>query len=551
MIDMDFYVSVSQYRNQMLVVGYKDKKRIYREVPYEPYIFVPGVTSDPTTFKDLTGRPVRKITYESISECNEKFFRRHCFDEGFEWLGTTRFAYNFIYDNFPDLKPDPSKLREAVIDIEVDTTEKYPDIENADCAITAITLMFKDLTLVWGLGEFVSDDPKIKYKQCKNEREMLAHFLDVWERFRPDVISGWNIEGFDVPYIVNRIIHVLNEKEAQRLSPFGVLREYFMMHFGRRVRSYKILGVVILDYMAMYKKFTYHVQESYSLNHICWSELGEKKTDYSEFENLAGLYKNNHQLFMEYNVRDCALVWKLDDKLKFLALVYEFAYDSKVNMNDALGSVMSWDTIINNYLMDQGIVVPGDPHAMERYREIILRERAEENDEEYVDPNEVKAVAEYHDTASAKKKRKRIFLDDHLEKVEDESPVGGHVKDPIRGMYDWVVSFDLQSLYPHLIMAYNISPEMAMPRKVQTNGKIDVDMFLGDLPPHLTDFLKNKNVALAANGSMYKRDKQGFFAALMEDLFAKRKEFKNKMLQAKRDLAEIETEMRRRGIDIE
>lgn len=530
---MDFYVSVNQHRNDMLVVGYKGNRRLCQMVPYEPYVFVPALASDPTTFKDLSGKPVKRITYKSISDCNNKFFKRHCFDEDFEWFGTTRFAYNFIYDHFPELKPDPSKLREAVIDIEVDTTEKYPDMEKADCPITAITLMFKNMTLVWGLGDFTPDDPKIKYKKCADEREMLKHFLDVWEKVRPDVLTGWNIEGFDIPYIVNRMMYVLDAEETQRLSPFGVLREYFMLHFGRRVRSYKILGVVVLDYMAMYKKFTYHVQESYSLNHICWAELGERKTDYTEYENLAGLYLKNHQLFMEYNVRDCALVWKLDDKLKFLALVYEFAYDSKVNMNDALGSVMSWDTIINNYLMDQGVVVPGDPHAMERYREIVLREEAEEKGEEYVRQDEVK-VAEYHDTASAKKKRSKMFLDDHLERVEDESPVGGHVKDPIRGMYDWVVSFDLQSLYPHLIMAYNISPECALPRKVQTNGKVTVDMFLDDLPPHVTQFLKEKDVALAANGSMYKRDKQGFLAALMEDLFAKRKVFKNKMLELKR-----------------
>ena len=175
---------------------------------------------------------------------------------------------------------------------------------------------------------------------------------------------------------------------------------------GKDVTTYAPAGVAVLDYMRLYKKYSFKNQESYALDFISEQELGIKKLDYSEHGTLHNLFVNDFQKYIDYNIRDVELIDRLEEKLKFIEQVIALAYTAKVNYTDTFTTVRPWDIIIHNYLMDRTIVIP-----------------------------QIKRKSNY------------------------ESLAGGYVKEPKPGMKKWVVSFDLNSLYPHLIMQYSISPE--------------------------------------------------------------------------------------------
>jgi DNA polymerase elongation subunit (family B) len=270
-------------------------------------------------------------------------------------------------------------------------------------------------------------------------------------------------------------------KLARRMSPWGVIDERTFVFKGKESTVKMLKGVAILDYLALYRKFTYSDVESYALNHIAHIELGEKKVDYSEYESLMELYRSDFQKFIVYNIHDVTLVNRLDEKMKLLDQVFAIAYDAKVNFVDALTTVRMWDMIIHNHLLDKNIVVPLAPTG-----ETL---------------------------------------------VEKDEPIqGAYVKDPKPGMYKWVVSFDLTSLYPSLIMQYNISPETKA-------NKIDLTpedcLESTDRYQEGFDTAKQHSLTLCANGTMYRKDVKGFLPELMEKVFADRKKYKNLMLEAK------------------
>ena len=351
----------------------------------------------------------------------------------------------------------------------------FPDIEKADKEVTAITLSRKGEKVVLGMGDYVNKDEKINYLKCKDEYHLLQNFLKVWQsgRYSPDVVTGWNIEFFDIPYLVNRITNVLGKVEAKKLSPWEILEERKIEIRGKENQTFVPAGIVVLDYLNLYKKFKFEQQESYKLDAIAEKELGERKLDYSEYGSLDGLYKQNFQKFIDYNIHDVTLIDRLEQKLGFIELVITFAYDAKVNYNDTMTTVRPWDIIIHNYLLDRAIVIP-----------------------------QFKKTESY------------------------ESLIGGYVKEPRIGMNKWVVSFDLDSLYPHLIMQYNISNEMI-------EGKYQGIPSVDSLINGNWKFPDNR-YAYAANGMMFRKDKQGFLSALMEKMYSDRVEYKKKMIEAKK-----------------
>jgi len=479
---MHFYTHVAQERGQILLRGVKDGRRYKERVRYKPYLFIPS--PEPAGYKTIDGKHVKKMDFDSIWDAR-KFYYQYQDVEGFSIYGTNRFEYLFIYDKFKNIEFDTSKLVVCTADIEVSMEDGPPDFDTADKPITAITLMYDDITFALGLGDYTPSDSSVKYIKCRDEEDMLVKFLRVWtsDAYFPDVITGWNTNTFDIPYIVNRLVQVLGEEEAKRLSPWKVLKPRTYEYMGREVHAFDIVGVSALDYLELYKKFILKPRERYSLDYISYVELDERKTDYSEYGTLNELYKQNHQLFMEYNVRDCLLVKRLDEKLKLLSLVYEFAYDSGINYIDAMTSVRSWDVIIHNFLMDKHIVVP-----MQKYQK------------------------------------------------GNTGVIGAHVKSPIVGMHPWVVSFDLASLYPSLIMSYNISPDtFAGMMSLTQSHEEKVDQWLEELPDEIAQKLDQNNVSMAANGAMFRKDKQGFLSVLMEQLFEKRKVYKKKMLDTKKE----------------
>jgi DNA polymerase elongation subunit (family B) len=483
---MQFYTNVTLIRNDIYLRGYENGQRVQQVIPYKPYLFVHSRGSTATQYRNLKGKPVDRIDFDSISEARD-FVKRYGEVEGFEIYGTTNYICPFINDYYPDrIDYDPKLISVVNIDIEVAADQGFPDIANADKPITAITMKKDDMFIVLGCGEFVTDDPKVKYLKCKDETELLLKFLDVWrsKSFAPDVVTGWNVEFFDIPYIVNRIRRILGESMSKKISPYDIIQEREVTVGTREAqKTYIPAGIAILDYMQLYKKFSFTMQESYSLNHIANAELGEKKMDYSEYDSLFDLYKKNYQLFIEYNIRDVDLVARLDDKLKFIEQVFALAYDGKVNYQETFTTVRMWDTIIHNNLIAKNIVVP------------------------------------------------QMKVGNKEEKI-----VGGYVKDPQTGMHKWVVSFDLNSLYPHIIMQYNISPETFVGRIPYIEGEDGVGKILDGAfsDPSIRNQLESQNLSITGNGCMFDKDQVGFLAELMDRFYKERSTYKKKMIEAEK-----------------
>lgn len=473
---MRFYTNVERLGNKILVRGIENGKPFRYKDEYSPYLFIP--TNKKTQYKDLKGNSVGKVDFPSMSEARD-FLTQYDNVAGMEIFGLTDFKYLFIHDAFPgEVKYDPSQIHVATIDIEVSIKGGYPEISTAQNEVTAITVSRNGIHHVFGCGDYTPHEPNIEYHHCKNEMFLLREFLNFWADDYPDVVTGWNVEFFDIPYLINRIKNVFDESDAKKLSPWGILREYDVEIRGRKNQAYTPLGVNVLDYINLYKKFTYSQQESYRLDHIAHVELGSRKLDYSEYLDLQDLYERNYQKYIEYNVFDVVLVEQLEDKMKLIELVYAMAYDAKINYEDTLGSVKQWDIIIHNYLLDQGLVIP-------------QFKRGKDN----------KAL------------------------------VGGYVKQPKIGLNKWVVSFDLTSLYPHLIMQYNISPETFISR-MKENLSIE-DLIDGKME-QFHDYMDRTGTCMTANLCVYSKEKEGFLPALMEKLFNDRAVYKKKMLEAKR-----------------
>lgn len=489
-----FYTSFCSHGSDLLLRGVLDGKHYKERRPIEPYLFIPSKTE--TGFRTLYGKPVQKKMF-SNSYAAYKYLKANSDIQGFEIYGITHHDYVAIHDMFPgNIEYDISKLRRGTIDIECRSDDGFPHPDKAEKEITAITFKVGKWRHVFGCGDFVSNDPYVIYYKCRDELQLIDKFLLVWNKVEIDIVTGWNINAFDLPYIVNRIRRLWDaehsEKYVKLLSPWGIVKDRMVKpkEPGRKeYQVYDLYGISTLDYMELYKKFATKL-ESNTLNYVAHHELGIGKIDYSEFESLDSLYKNDYQKFIEYNIKDVDLIDMLEERCGLIAQVVAFAYDAKVNFPDTLTTVLPWDIIIHNYLLDQGIVVPPKKHNIK---------------------------ADYE---------------------------GAFVKEPIVGRHEWIVSFDLTSLYPMLIWMYNIGPETF----AGFENDVSIDKLLNK--EHDTESLVGRDLAMAANGTLYRRDKQSFLAALMERLFNDRDAYKKKMLDAQKDLVAIEEEIKRRGLVI-
>tara|TARA_Y100001937_G_scaffold33940_2_gene48421 strand:- start:11120 stop:13618 length:2499 start_codon:yes stop_codon:yes gene_type:complete len=469
----EFYTNIAMRGNSILYRGIDENGNPTKSrVDFRPTMYVNA--RQKTDYRTLDGVFVEPVQPGSISETRD-FINQYDGIDGFSVYGNTDYVCQFIGDNYKgEVDYDFSHIKVATIDIEAESEKGFPRPERPMERINAITVDFNGKVYCLGLGEFSLPDGTYHYmEQFAEESQLLETFLQIWEAESPDVVTGWNVRFFDIPYLVNRIAYVLSAKDAKRMSPWKIVKERKVQKMNRENITYELVGVANLDYYELYQTFTYVNQESYRLDHIAFVELGEKKLSYDEYDSMATFYQNNFQKFIEYNIKDVELVKKLEDKMKLLELAVSLAYAAKVNFNDVFGQVRTWDSIIYHYLMEHNIVIPPK-------------------------------------TTSKK----------------DAQYAGAYVKDPIVGMHDWVVSFDLNSLYPHLIMQYNISPET----KVSNNKdhSITPDSILGgkDVP--------HDAYSVAANGTCYTKEHQGFLPALMEKLYKERKMYKKKMIECQK-----------------
>ena len=490
-----FYTNVTTYGNYIYFRGHANGKRVQKRFKYQPTLYVHSPKE--TEFKSLGGSYLGELDFDTMGDARD-FLKRHKDVDNFDIHGNTNFIQQFISDAFRKvIEFDRNSINVTTIDIEVQSDQGFPRPEEANHPVTAITIKnnIDNIYYVWGMGDWdpeksIVDHVEVSYTKCISEADLLHKFMDQWAANYPDVVTGWNSRMFDTVYLVNRITKILGDGHADKLSPWNhqmrnPIRQRTLRFVQNEVEVYEISGIEQLDYLDLFKKFAYSygTQESYKLDHIAHVVLGENKIDYSEYGSLTGLYLNDYQKFIDYNIKDVEIVDRLEDKMGLATLCMTIAYKGKVNYADAFGSVAVWDALIFNDLRNRGIICPP--------KKSQTKER----------------------------------------KIE-----GAHVKDPQVGMHDWVVSFDLNSLYPHIIMQYNMSPETVVDKSHTfdlsksdgTNGSYNssVDYLLDENPVDVSP-----DHSMAGTGQFFNRTERGMFPELVSNLYDERKGYKKQMLK--------------------
>jgi DNA polymerase elongation subunit (family B) len=481
-----YYTNVTAVGNNILYRGVKDGRRTKLKITYAPTFYLP--TNRETQFKSLNGDYLEPRRFDNMRDARD-FIRRYDEVQNFKIYGNNRYEYAYIADeNKGMIDWDFEHVSIAVIDIEVGSENGFPDPYKAEQPITAIAIKYiGGKMVVFGCGDYQLKADEI-YIKCADEYQLCKKFLRLWQDQCPDVISGWNIKFFDIPYLYNRFLKLLGEEEVKKLSPWNIVNvRRTNANNGQELDAYYPIGVAVLDYIELYKWYSPSgkSQESYSLNNIAHVELGESKISYDEYDNLHQLYKLNFQKFIEYNIHDVELILRLDDKLKLFELALTLAYDTKTNFEDVFAQTRMWDALTYNHLLERNIIVPPKGN-----------------------------------------------------KTKDSMFEGAYVKEPQVGVHEWVASFDLNSLYPHLLMQYNISPETLLEPSDYTQeirNLISDGISLEKLLNKEVDTSQLKDVTLTPNGQFFTTTKQGFLPRMMEEMYEDRKKFKGMMIQAKKD----------------
>ena len=487
---MRFFTFARLYGNEILLRGYDDKKggSFMEKVRFQPTLFL--TSNKKTEHVTLDGKYVNPIKPGSMKECRE-FMETYSGVSGAKVYGFERWLYQFISEQYPEeIEYDIDKIKLWSLDIETTAENGFPKPEEASEEILLITLKnYKTKRLItFGSRPYTPTRDDTEYVYCEDEVTLLKTFLAWWQNVQPEVITGWNCQNFDIPFICNRIKNVCGISAMRDISPWRMVSEKWTEVMGRKNLTFDIAGISVLDYLDIYKKFTYTNQESYRLDYIAEVELGANKLDHSEFETFKDFYTHGWNKFVDYNLVDVDLVDQLEDKMKLIDLVMLMAYDAKCNYTDTFQQVRLWDIIIYNYLKERNIVLP-------------LMSKSEKPDQ---------------------------FI-------------GAYVKEPKPNGYDWVVSFDLNSLYPSLIRFLNVSPEtLIQDQSLSLNHLKMIDKTEPVVPPG--DF------AVAANGALYSKESTGIMPELVIKMYGERVGYKKRMLQYKQVLVDVEVEMKKRGL---
>ena len=483
---MKFYTQVSRISNSICYRGYENGERVTYRKPFKPTLYVTSKNPN-AQWKTLEGRPVEPMQFDDMKEATQ-FLKKYEGVEHIQVQGNSNYAAQYIQEHFPhEIKYDPTLVKVANIDIEVASDDGFPEPEKAEREVQSIALKYFGLptVYVWALKAGGKYDPTktqldmdpsdIVYIECGGEVDLLLKFLQFWNASdtSPDVVTGWNVRMFDIPYLVNRVEKMIGADSVKKFSPWGIVREKQVTRMGRQSQVFELVGVETIDYWDLFQKFgnlIYGVQESYKLDNIANVVLGEKKLSYEEHGNLFTLYKEDYQKFIDYNIKDVLLVEKIDEKVQLMNLCMMIAYKGGCNYQEAFGTTQLWDTYI--------------------YRELCLQKKV-------VPPK----------------------VDRQLTEI-----AGGYVKAPQVGRHAWVVSLDLNSLYPHLMMQYNISPETVVDRRT---ANVNVDNCLGQTRPD--SILPDHSIA--ANGIHFRKDIRGVIPSIIDGLYSERKVIKQEMLR--------------------
>jgi DNA polymerase elongation subunit (family B) len=462
--------------------------RIQRDFPFKPYLYV-----ESNNHKDATSifdTPLRKITF------NTQYDRfKYAKDSGIQRLFyDIPVDQQFLIEQFSVLNTDPSfsdnPLKKVYIDIETYSPDEFPEPEYAKDPINVITIYdsLEDKFFTWGLDHsYKNNNPKVVYHKCNSETELLREFIKYWSSDYPDIVSGWHIDGFDIPYIVNRITNILGENAVKKLSPVDSVRSRMAKtDFGKDVVRWSIDGVSIIDYLNAYKTFSMSEKASYKLDDVAEDELGTKKVEFLE-SSLAELADNDWQTFIDYNIQDVNIIVELEEKLQYLQLVRMLGYMGLSKFEAALGTV--------------GIVTGA----------IALK--ALEHD---------KIIPTF--------------------KTQARKYPGGFVKEPDPGLREHVMSFDANSLYPNTIITLNLSPETKLGKVISSiNDKYEIQLVNGKT--HMLNklefakFIKAKNIAISKAKVMFSQEKKGICPEILEGIYSTRVENQKKLDEHEKAIA--------------
>ena len=471
-----FYKDVIEYKGNLLVRGIHEGEEFKEKVNFRPTLY--AITQNKTNHKTLQGQYLKPITFDSIYKCRD--FKRNYTNSSAPLYGNDRYHFQYIAKNYPsDVQFDKNLIKIFTLDIEVTAEKGFPDVENPIEEILCLTIKNQSNKniITWGTKPFFTKRPDVTYIECQSEKQLLMEFFKFWTKNYPDIITGWNTKFFDLPYLCNRIKYLVGDKVINKLSPWGLIEQEQITVRGRSQTAYDIKGITMLDYLDLYKKFIPVRQESYKLDYIAKVELGSDGKDSNPYDTFREWYTNDFQSFVDYNIKDVELVDQLEDKLRLIELILTMAYEAKINYQDVFSEVRLWDTLIYNHLLKENIHLP--PRG---------------------------------------------------DNVKEEKYTGAYVKTPQVGQHKWIVSFDINSLYPHLIMQYNISPEKMIGVKPQG---ISVNKMLQQKTP--LDYLETEGCTITPNGAMFKTDSQGFLPKLMEKMYNDRVHFKKLEFEAKKE----------------
>lgn len=471
------YTNVKQIGNFIYERGYDVNNLPFtNKIEYKPTFYIQ--TNKKSDWRTLDNKMVSPVNPGSIKDCRE-WIEKYKDIEGISVYGNENAVYQYISEHYTEeiTDFDINKIKLYTIDIETASELGFPDPDTAQEEILLITIQDYSSKKVytWGSRPFSKRMDNYVYYECSNELDLIQKFLSYWEENYPDVISGWNCNGYDLPYVINRIKRLYGESEAKRLSPWKYIKSRQVEKNNKVELYYEIYGISILDYLDLYKKYSFKNPENYRLDTIAFNELGQNKLDHSQYETFRDFYTYGWDTFVEYNKIDVELVDRLEEKLQLISMAIDLAYQSKSNYEDVFYQVRMWDNIIFNYLKKENIAIP-------------LKKGSSKS-----------------------------------EKFE-----GAYVKEPVPGMYGWTVTLDLTSLYPHIMMCFNVSPETLINEPFPA---ISVDKIVDKS----IDTSIYPDYSICPNGAMYRKDKQGFIPAILEEMFEKRKQYKTLQLATEKE----------------
>ena len=483
----------------------EDGNRVSYDVPYEPYLYseVKHGSSEKTS---VFNTKVVKTTFpneyrrrEAVEKLSLQEKQKDPDQRGpvrlFENVSTVQ---QFLIDRYwqENSKPEFSQhpIRVQFIDIETYSPGEFPVPEKANDVVNVITIYdsIDRKFYTWGLKAYTPKQDNVEYVHCSSERELLVCFIDFIRRDYPDILSGWNSEFFDIPYLINRIQRILGEDAAKRLSPVDVIysRE-LLSQFGKYNTRWHIKGMSCVDYLDVYKRFTFVMRESYKLDDIAELELGEKKIDYGN-TNLSALADDDWETFVDYNIQDVNLLVRMDEKLQYIELLRMLAYVGCTPFENAMGSLN---------------VITGAAVIEARHNNKV-------------------APTFIRDGSGAKYE-------------------GAYVGEPQRGFQDGIVSFDVNSLYPNIMISLNLSPETKMGKfSIDDDDKVSVFKEKGDASrvskPDFIKVVKDLDLSISKANVLFTQKNKGIFPAIVDNFYKERVKIKKEMTKCKRELSKLE-----------